>query len=207
MTGLVDETVEMARLTSEDDSGGLPDASLFKVDVPDLDLFDAGWDKLSPQDRIDMALRAENAALKADPRIVNSEGGMFDYSRSRTVVGNTAGFIGEYEGTGAGVSAAPVAQSAGGMQRDYWMSAARHTADLDSPESIGRKAAERVLRRLDARKVSTCEVPIVFDPLTARSLLGHLFQAGGRRCGLSAIVLPCRLAGQVRRCGGRECRR
>jgi len=174
---LVDETVEMARLTSEDQSGGLPDASLFEKSFPDLNLLDTSWEKLSPQERIDLALRAEDASLKLDRRIVNSEGGAFDYSRSRTVIGNTAGFIGEYEGTGAGLSAAPVAQSGSGMQRDYWMSASRHVAGLESPESIGKKAAERALRRLGARKASTCEAPVIFDPMTARSLVGHVFQA------------------------------
>src|SRR5881628_179292 len=37
---LVDETVEMARLTSEDQSGGLPDESVFRHDFPDLKLAD-----------------------------------------------------------------------------------------------------------------------------------------------------------------------
>lgn len=174
---LVDETVGMAQLTSEDQSSGLPDPELFRKTFPDLNILDPSWEKLSPQDRIDLALRAENTALKADSRIVNSEGGAFDYSRSRTVVGNSGGFIGEYEGTGAGLSAAPVAQSTNGMQRDYWMSAARHLRDLESPESIGLKAAERAVRRLGARKAQTCEVPVVFEPLTARSLISHVFNA------------------------------
>ena len=174
---LVDETVEMANLTSEDDSGGLPDTSLFAKNFPDLDLLDPKWEKLSPEERIDMAVRAERSALKADSRIVNSEGASFDYSRSRTVVGNTGGFIGEFEGTVGGLATSPIAQTSEGMQRDYWMSSTRHVKDLASPESIGAKAAERAVRRLGARKIHTCEVPIVFDPMTARSLLGHIFSA------------------------------
>src|SRR5436190_21596783 len=63
------------------------------------------------------------------------------------------------------------------MQRDYWVTAARHRNKMESPEEVGRKAAQRVLRRLDARKIPTCQVPIVFDPLTSRSLLNHLFEA------------------------------
>jgi len=63
------------------------------------------------------------------------------------------------------------------MQRDHWMSAARHRTQMATPEEIGRKAAERALRRLGARKIPTCQVPIVFDPLSARSLLSHLFDA------------------------------
>jgi PmbA protein len=174
---LVDETVSMAALTSEDDSGGLPDPSLFTTNFPNLDLLDSQWDTLSPQQRIDLAIRAESASLKEDKRIVNSEGGGFDYSRTRTVLGNTTGFVGQYEGTGAALYAAPVAQSGNGMQRDYWMSVTRHLSELESAETIGRKAADRALRRLGARKVSTCEVPVVFDPLSARSLVGHVFQA------------------------------
>src|SRR5262249_55171360 len=100
---LVDDTVDMARLTSEDESGGLPDPTFFAKTFPDLDLLDRSWEKLSPQDRIDLAIRAERAALKADSRIINSEGGSFEYSRSRTVLGNTAGFVGDFEGTGAGL--------------------------------------------------------------------------------------------------------
>ncbi len=174
---LVRETVEMARLTSEDENSGLPDSSLFDSTVPDLNLLDTHWEQLTPQDRIDMAVRAESSAMKADSRIINSEGASFDYNRSHTVLANTAGFIGEYQGTSAGLSVAPVAQGGNGMQRDFWMSAARHVTGLDSPEAIGLKAAQRTVRRLGARKASTCEVPVVFDPLTARSLIGHLLQA------------------------------
>src|SRR5262249_26609896 len=116
-------------------------------------------------------------ALSADNRITNSEGASFDYARSRGVLANTQGFNGTYEGTTAGLYCVPIARSREGMQRDHWMSAARHRPGMELPETIGKKAAERVLRRLDARKIPTGEVPVIFDPLTARSLLGHLFEA------------------------------
>lgn len=174
---LVDETIEMARLTSEDNSGGLPAESVSRTDFPDLDLVDPEWEQLPPEERINWAVRAEKAALSADKRIVNSEGSSFEYSRSRMALANTLGFMGAYEGTGAGLYCGPVAQSSAGMQRDYWMTAARHRRNMETPEAVGQKAAQRVLRRLDARKIPTCQVQIVFDPLTARSLLSHLFEA------------------------------
>jgi PmbA protein len=177
LDSLVDETVQMARITSEDASGGLPDPAVFSSTFPDLDLFDDSWETLTPDQRIDIARRAEAAALSEDAAIANSEGGSFDYARSKTVVANTLGFVGGYEGTGASISVAPIARSKEGMQRDYWMSAARHRRLMESPEDIGRKAAQRALRRLGARKVATCEVPVVFDPITARSLVSHVFQA------------------------------
>src|SRR5262245_23580095 len=89
---LVDETVEMARLTSEDASGGLPDASLFEQSSPDLNILDPAWEQLSPQTRIDLAIRTERAALESDSRIVNSEGASFEQSRSNTVLANSNGF-------------------------------------------------------------------------------------------------------------------
>ncbi|MBI4475083.1 MAG: TldD/PmbA family protein [Acidobacteria bacterium] len=174
---LVDETVEMARLTSEDDSGGLPDESVFKKEFPDLNLCDPEWEELTPEQKIDFALRAERAALSADKAITNSEEGWFDYTRSRTIVANTLGFLGAYEGTASSLGVIPVAQSKDGMQRDYWMCAARHHQNMDSPEAVGRKAAERTVRRLGARKIPTCQVPVIFDPLTARTLLTHVFEA------------------------------
>jgi PmbA protein len=174
---LVDETVEMARLTSEDQSGGLPEQAVSRSGFPDLDLFDASWENLSPAERIDLAIRTEAAALSTDKAISNSEGASFEYARSRVTLANSLGFSGAYEGTGAGLFCVPIAQSKDGMQRDHWMSAARHRSQLASPESIGRTAAERALRRLGARKISTCQAPVVFDPLCARSLLSHLFES------------------------------
>jgi PmbA protein len=172
---LVDETVEMARLTSEDQSGGLPEEATFRPGFSDLNLVDPSWELLTPDERINLAVRTEAAALATDKAITNSEGASFEYARSQVAVANTQGFQGAYEGTGAGLFCVPIAQSKDGMQRDHWMSAARHRSRLASPEEIGRRAAERALRRLGARKIPTCQVPVVFDPLSARSLLSHLF--------------------------------
>jgi len=174
---LVDETVEMARLTSEDESGGLPESSFFQSSFPDLKLLDPTWESLTPEERIDLAVRTEKAAFATDPAITNSEGASFDYARSHVALANTSGFAGQYQGTGGSLVCIPIAQSSEGMQRDHWVSAARHRHQLEAPEEIGRKAAERAVRRLRARKIPTCRVPVVFDPLCARSLLSHIFDA------------------------------
>jgi PmbA protein len=177
LDGLVDETVEMARLTSEDESGGLPVTTASAVELPDLQLVDPAWENFTPEHRIDWARRAEASAMKADSRITNSKGGTFEFERTRTVLANTLGFLGEYEGTGGSIVAIPIAQSAEGMQHDYWASVARFCSDLESPELVGEQAAHRALRRLGARKVRTCEAPVIFDPMTARTIVGHVFQA------------------------------
>jgi len=174
---LVDETVAMAHLTSADESGGLPDEDTYPAEVPDLGLADAAWDNLSPEQRIDLARRAEIAAFETDPRITNSEGASFEYERSRTVLANTVGFVGGYETTAGYLVTVPIAEANGSMQQDHWLSITRYCEKLESPEKIGRHAAQRALRRLGARKVKTCEVPVVFDPLAARTLVKHVFDA------------------------------
>ncbi|HUK40317.1 MAG TPA: metallopeptidase TldD-related protein [Candidatus Acidoferrales bacterium] len=174
---LVDDTAEMARATAQDPYSGLPSAEDLARDFPDLDLFDEEARGLSVDERIRMAIAAEKSALEFDSRITNSEGGEFSNNFGRVIYASSHGFSGEYRGSTFGHSVAPVAKSNGSMQRDYWYSSNRKFARLESPESVGQKAARRVLRRLGARKVKTCEVPVVFDPEMAASLLRNLSSA------------------------------
>ncbi len=174
---LVARTLAMARATSDDPSSGLPEAAAMGKYSGDLKLYSGDVRDLSTDDRIAMARRAEEAALSADPRIKNSEGASFDASEGSKAYANSLGFSGSYRASYCSVSAVPIAQDDAGMQRDYWYSVARGAKGLDAPETVGRKAAARAVRRLGARKVSTCRVPVVFDPETARSIVGHIFEA------------------------------
>jgi PmbA protein len=133
---------------------------------------------LPNEQRIDYARRAEKAAMSADPRIKNSEGGSFDAATGHKVLANSNGFVGEYRRSYCSVSAVPLAETDEGLkQRDYWYSVARSIKKLESPEEVGRIAAERTLRRLGARKVKTQRVAVVLDPLMARSFLGEICDA------------------------------
>jgi len=175
---LVDGAVALARFTEEDPFTGLPETAEFGSLPQDLHLYYEDVYSLETKDRIEMARRCEAAALSADPRITNSDGGSFDAATGRKIMANSRGFLGSYRTSYAGVSAAPLAMDANGhMQRDGWWSSARRLADLESPEAIGKEAARRTIRRLGARKVPTQRVPIVFAPEVARSLIGSLFEA------------------------------
>ncbi|MGA2277911.1 MAG: TldD/PmbA family protein [Terracidiphilus sp.] len=175
---LVDGAMALAKVTEEDTFSGLPETGEFGSLSGDLHLYHEDVYSLSGEERIEWARRAEAAALAADPRITNSDGGSFDAATGRKVLANSRGFRGSYRTSYAGVAAAPLAVDVNGsMQRDGWWSSARRLADLESPESIGQEAARRALRRLGARRVPTQRVPIVFAPETARSLIGSLFEA------------------------------
>jgi PmbA protein len=175
---LVSGAMALAKVTEEDTFAGLPEEADFGQLEGDLHLYYDDVYSLPAAERIDRARRAESAALAADPRITNSQGGGFDAATGRKVLANSRGFLGEYRSSYCGISAAPLAMDENGaMQRDFWSSSARRIADLESPESIGQEAARRALRRLGARRVPTQRVPIVFAPEVARSLIGHLFEA------------------------------
>jgi PmbA protein len=175
---LVEGALALAKVTEEDPFTGLPEKDEFGSVHEDLHLFYEDVYSLGGTERIEWARRAEAAALGADSRISNSDGGSFDAATGRKVLANSRGFLGSYRSSYAGVSAAPLAVDANGqMQRDGWWSSARSFAHLESPESVGLEAARRTLRRLGARRVATQKVPIVFAPEVARSLIGSVFEA------------------------------
>ena len=175
---LVRGAIELAKITSEDPMGGLPAADELGQRTEELDLYYEDVYSLPNEERIEMARRGEKAALDFDPRLTNSDGSSFDASIGHKVLANSLGFVGEYRSSYCSISVAPIAtDEAGNMQRDYWYSVARTLGKLDSPEEVGRIAAERTLRRLGARRVKTQKAPIVFDRQTSGALLDHIFDA------------------------------
>jgi PmbA protein len=175
---LVRSAVDLAQVTSQDPFAGLPDQAAMGQLGGDLDLYYEDVYSMPAAERIEYARRAEAAALSADPRLKNSDGGSFEAATGHKVMANSRGFVGEYRRSYCSVAAMPIAQTEqGGMQRDYWFSSARTLGKLASPESIGAEAARRTLRRLNARRVATQRVPIVFAPEIARSLVGNIFEA------------------------------
>src|SRR5579884_3536887 len=176
---LVTRTLEMARETSEDPANGLPEPELLGRYEGDLQLYCPDVLALPTEERIAWARRAEEAAMGADPRIRNSEGAWYESNVGTKVYASSMGFAGSYRASYCSVAVVPIAQdeSKNGMERDYWYSVARSVAALEPAEAAGRKAAERALRRLGARKIPTRHVPVVFDAETASSLVSHIFAA------------------------------
>ncbi|HKD78742.1 MAG TPA: TldD/PmbA family protein [Candidatus Angelobacter sp.] len=175
---LISGAFELARITSEDPYSGIPEPSQLGVFSGDLQLYYDDVFSLPPEERIDFARRTERAALDADPRMKNSDGGAFDAAVGHRVLANSHGFVGEFRRSYCSMSSAPIAQDeSGAMQRDYWFSLARTMAKLESPEAVGLEAARRTLRRLGARKIASIQVPVVLDPQVAGSILDNIFDA------------------------------
>jgi PmbA protein len=174
---MVKSAVGLASISSEDPFAGLPEQGEFGKFAGDLRLYDDAVAAMETEWKLAQAMRAEEAALSYDPRIENSEGAGFDTYLGSRIFSNSRGFTGSYRTSTCGLSVVPVVKQNGQMERDYWSSSSRSAAGLESPEEVGRKAAERAIRRLGARKVATQKVPVIFEPRTARSLLGDLFDA------------------------------
>lgn len=170
---LAGETVALAGATAPDPHAGLPESG-FAGPAADLGLLDAADRSARLEERIEDARGAEAAARAVDPRITNSEGSDASSRFAHVRFANSAGFEGEYESARHALTCMPIAAQNGSMQMDYWLTTARALSRLDAPEAVGRRAAERALRRLGSRRVPTAEVPVIFEPVTARSLLSHL---------------------------------
>lgn len=177
MESMVKAAINLAAITTEDPHAGLPDPEELGSIAGDLRLFDPAIAEIETEFKIDQAKRAEEAALSADARIQNSEGASFDSNMGARYFANSSGFAGGYRTSSCGLSVVPVAKENGSMERDYWYTNSRRAAGLGSAEEVGRIAAARALRRLNARKIATRKAPILFEPRTARSFLGDLFDA------------------------------
>ncbi|NNJ93373.1 MAG: metalloprotease PmbA, partial [Halobacteria archaeon] len=166
---------DIARYTSRDEYAGLADPARLATEIPDLDLYHP-WD-VDAGRAIELATACEDAARAVDPRIDNSEGGTVSSYVSLRVKGNSNGFLGAYKSSYHSISCAVVGRQGDEMQRDYWSESARAPQDLPSPDSIGRRAGERTVRRLGTQRLSTRQAPVIIAAETAGSLFRNFIQA------------------------------
>src|SRR6202041_1808062 len=140
----------IAQHTSADDCAGLPEQEALAREIPDLDLYHH-WD-IEPEQAVELARTCEAAGLACDPRLKNSEGATVTTHSGVRVHGNSYGFLAGFPSTSHSLSCALVAQERSDMQRDYWYSVARNPTALEPAQAIGKRAGQRALRRLGARR-------------------------------------------------------
>lgn len=180
----------IARHTAEDPYAGLPDAALLlRGEGADLDLYHP-W-AIDVEGAVALAKRSEGAALAVDKRITNSDGASVSSQGSHFIYGNSLGFMGGYFTSRHSISCSVIAEEGESMQRDDWYAVARDAADLEAAEVVGRRAGERSVRRLHARKIGTRQVPVLFEAPLASGLIGHFVGAvsGGSLYRKSSFLL------------------
>lgn len=179
----------IAKYTAKDEFCGLADANLMAKTISDLDLHHP-WN-ISVDEAIEIAKACEAAALAVDTRITNSEGASVSASEGYFAYSNSHGFTGGYPSSRHGVSCSVIAEAGDSMQRDYWYSTARAAADLQNTAEIGKIAGERTIRRLNSRKIKTCQAPVLFEAALASGLISSLIGAisGGSLYRKSSFLL------------------
>ena len=189
MRDTVDAALSIARYTAKDDCSGLPDADMLAHDYADMDLYHPWY--LPVDAAISLAQQCEQAALDTDPRIGNSEGATVNLHEAQFVSANSLGFIGGFPSSRHSLSCAVIAGQDDAMERDYWYAVARDAAELPGAQQIGRIAAERTVRRLNARQLGTMQVPVLFEAPIASGLLGSFVNAvsGGSLYRKSSFLL------------------
>jgi len=180
LEAFVDKTLDLLQIADRDPAALLPGYEEWP-EPPDLQLYDPAVELMTSEEKIERALRAEQAALDFDPRITNSAGAGFSTTLHEMVLVNSQGYHGSYRGTVAATNVQAIADDADGKKRNgFWYSVERHVDKLLEPATVGRIAAERTLRTLGAIKVQTRPVAVVWDPQSAMSLVGI---AGGAASG------------------------
>lgn len=171
LAALAERAHAMAAEAPEDPFAGLaPAERLHRTDVPFLDSIDPV--EPTPADLRARALRAEEAA-RAVPGVTNSNGAGASASSSIIALGTSHGFSGAYATTGHNISVGVVAGEGAGMQRDHAWHSARHAADLEDSEEIGRRAAERAVARVNPVRLKPGRMAVIFDARVSASLIGH----------------------------------
>ncbi|MDA2914414.1 TldD/PmbA family protein [Acidobacteriia bacterium AH_259_A11_L15] len=179
LEGLVRRAVERAREANQDPFAGLPEETAAPPSAEGLNLYDPALEALTAREKIALARKTEQIGLELDPRVKNSGGAGFSVHRGEVYLANTRGFQGGYRATSCSLGLHLLGQEPGNDAQvsDYWYSATRQWARLESPEEVARRTVERVRRHFGARKLATQEVPVVFEPLLAAELLSDLFAA------------------------------
>lgn len=185
----VSAACSIARYTSEDSYAGLPEKELLATEFPDLDL-NHPWG-ISVDVAIALAIECEDAARTYHAEISNSEGASVNTHQGNHVMGNSLGFLHGCVSTRHSLSCSVLAQRGDSMQRDYWYSVSRNALNLEAAAEIGKKAAERALRRLEGRSLSTRQCPVLYSADCASGLLGSLMGAisGGNLYRKSSFLL------------------
>ena len=185
----VDAACSIARLTAEDECGGLADAEQMATELPDLDLWHP-WNPDSDTAR-DIAQECEEVARNTGDAIINSEGATVSSHEGVRVYANTHGFCGTRYGTRHSLSCSVISSNGEAMERDYWYSIARDHTELQTAAEVGRITGQRTLNRLGSRKITTCQTPVIYEAQVASSLLSHLISAisGGSLYRKSSFLL------------------
>ena len=174
MRSFAEESVALCRLAEPEPLAALPSREEMARAIPELDLWDESVLSIDVAEALRWTQAGEQAALKFDPRVTNSQGASFGRGVGAVAFATSAGFSAAYRGSNVSFVVEPVCDDSEGKKRNgYHYTSNRFVAGLQAAEEVGIEAARRTVAKLGSRKVATCQVPAVFSPEAGRSLLGQ----------------------------------
>jgi len=170
----VRRTIALSNETTVDEFNGLPKVSM-SGKIPELDLFDPKLADINTDWKIKTAIQMEKSMMAYDKRITNSDGASVYDGDYTVVLANSHGMASSYAGTYCYLTCSAVADDTDGKkQTGGWYSVKTHFDALDDPDEIAHIAAERCVRQIGAVKEKTRKCPVVYDQVTAGSLIGSI---------------------------------
>ena len=170
---LVESAVTSARYQFADKHNRLPHRQPV---YEKMDLFDDSVRQLTAEECIARAVLLEQAARDADSRIHHVRKASFSRSVSRVSTMNSHGVNASAVLSFASASIMVTAEQGGDTQSGYEFDFSHYLSDIDV-EKIGRQAAKRATDMLQARKMQTARVPVLFDNTTTAQMLEFISEA------------------------------
>lgn len=174
----MDKAWAIAGLTEADEAAGLAEQALLCSDFKDLKTY---YDNHRSADELVAMAQGATAGAMAyaseQSLPITVDEANVQLGEGYSIYANSAGFFGDKRGSNASASVVAIAEQDGDMEREYWWEAVRDIEHMPPMTDIGRTAARRTLSRLGSRKVKSTRAPVLFDPSTAKSLIGHMLSA------------------------------
>ncbi len=170
---LIEKCLETTKKTPEDEFNSLPDKDLLAKEVKDLNLYDDTH--LNNENKIEYLKKLENF-VSNNKSIVNTESS-FTEDKSNFILANSEGFCEGYKDSSFIASSVAVAKNETSMERDYEYTSKCHLKDIKDAEELGKLAAEKTIRKLNPKKISSEKISIIFDKRIAKGILSAFANA------------------------------
>lgn len=175
LTRFLSDAVAMTRLLDADPERSLADPALCLKAPKELPLADPAYDGLNTEARKRLA-RATEAAAKASERVISATASFSDEHVTSVAAGSN-GVRAAQRGTVFSLGAEVTIADGDKRPEDWWYATTRNLKDLGAPEDLGKKAMQRALDRVGAKKLPSGPRVLVIENRAAGRLVSHLLAA------------------------------
>ncbi|MDR2466658.1 MAG: TldD/PmbA family protein [Prevotellaceae bacterium] len=173
----IGNAIDSTRYLAEDPHRQLPPLErCYKGKESFDECYDSQFDTVRPDDKLNAAKAAAAEVYGSDPRIVSVTANYFDSDWFSYMI-DSNGFEGQQSQTSYSLSAEVSIKGDGDARPEsWWYDSALFWQQLKK-EGIGRKALERVMKKLGQKKIKSGKYPMLVDNMNSSRLLSPLISA------------------------------